>query len=145
MKLGKFLMIGFVVAGTMMAVSCKKEVKIEKNLWKNGGEWDVKSYVITNVSSDPTENYTDSYSNLGTFTFEKEGKGSFSLTMDGEVQTGTFTYENTDYDITMEVFGETQIFDLEWEKNNMTWSEVEVTTVDGETTTYSEVFELVKK
>ena len=35
----------------MNAPSCSKEAKIEKNLWNNGGEWNVESLVSSQTSA----------------------------------------------------------------------------------------------
>lgn len=85
MKTINFLLIGLLITGTTLVTSCSKETKIERNLWNKGGEWNVESLVINQTSTDPADDYSETIYNYGTFTFKKDGTGSFTITVDGDV------------------------------------------------------------
>ncbi|MFN3917657.1 MAG: hypothetical protein ACK4K0_07935 [Flavobacteriales bacterium] len=63
-----FLLIVFLIAGTAVFTSCKKEVKIEKNLWNKGGEWKIESIYAKQVSSNPSDNFEETLYDYGTYT-----------------------------------------------------------------------------
>ena len=44
MKKINFLALSIVFTGLLVLTSCKKETRIEKNLWKNGGEWNIELF-----------------------------------------------------------------------------------------------------
>lgn len=146
MKRFKFLLFGLLVAGTAFVSSCKKENKIEKNLWKKGGEWNIESLVANQTSTNPADNFNETINNYGTFTFKKDGSGNYTITVDGDVETGTFTYSNTKDQLTFIIDNQARVFDiLEWEKNNMKISITVNYSSDGESVTYKETLNLKKK
>jgi hypothetical protein len=146
MKRINFLLIGILVAGTVIFISCKKEIKIEKNLWNKGGEWNVESLVANQISTNPDDNFNETIYNYGTFLFNKEGSGNFTITVDGDVETGTFTYSNTEDKLTLIINNQARVFDIvEWEKDKMKISITENFTSSGESITYTETLSLKKK
>jgi len=64
MKEMKFLTIGLLFVGITTFLSCKKEVRIEKNLWKNGGEWNIESLTAKQVSTNQVDNYNETVLNF---------------------------------------------------------------------------------
>lgn len=122
MKMNKinFLLIGLLIIGTTLVSSCKKEAKIEKNLWNKGGEWNIESLVAKQTSTYAPDNFDETIYNYGTFTFKKDGGGNYTITVDGDVDAGTFTYSNTEDKLTLIIDNQARVFDIvEWEKNEM--------------------------
>jgi len=145
MKRIKFLLIGFLITGTALLTGCNKEAKIDKNLWKNGGEWNIESLVANQVSTNPSDNFNETVYNFGTFTFEKDGIGDYRFTVDGDFETGTFSYSNTEDKLTLIINNEARVFDMDWEKDNLLITITENYTSDGESITYTEALQLKKK
>jgi len=82
MKKTNLLLVAFLILGVALLISCKKETKIEKNLWKNGGEWNIESMIATQISTNSADNFNETIYNYGTFTFKKDPftiKGAFLL------------------------------------------------------------------
>lgn len=116
--------IVFILFAVIALTACKKEVKIEKNLWKKDGVWNIDTYdsktTSTYFEADNNEYY---YQNAGTIQFKKDGTGSFNF--QGEVT--PMTYSNTEKTLTI-IFkdesgnpqdDETLTFDMEWKKNKI--------------------------
>lgn len=124
----------------MALVACKKETKIEKNLWKGDGVWNIDIFESKETSTyfqeDNNEYY---YQNAGTIQFKKDGTGSFNF--QGVVS--PMSYSNTDKILTL-IFkdeggnpqdDEVWTFDMEWKKNKMDLSSFlkdTYTTSDGQ-------------
>jgi hypothetical protein len=145
MKEMKFFTIGLLFVGITTFLSCKKEVRIEKNLWKNGGEWNIESLTAKQISTNPVDNYNETVLNYGTYTFKKDGSGSYIFTVDGDVEAGAFAYSNTEEKLTLIINNEARVFDMDWKKNNLTISITENYTSNGESITYTEILVLKKK
>lgn len=98
--------------------SCKKESKIERNLWSKGGEWNISRWY--NKYSIYETQGTDDYYNCGTIKFNKDGTGVLTLTMDGELFADAFTYTNTSNSIKIyyNSGGDPEVFNLDWKKNS---------------------------
>jgi len=136
----------YLFAGTALFSSCSKEAKIEKNLWNNGGEWNVESLVSSQTSTNPADNFNETIFNYGTYTFKKDGSGIYTITVDGDFETGTFTYSNTEDKLTLIINNQARVFDiLEWEKDKMKISITENYISGGESITYIETLDLKKK
>lgn len=145
MRFTQFLLVALLITGAGVLSGCKKELKIEKNLWKNGGEWNVERLDVTQVSTDPSDNFEETIYNYGTFYFNKDGSGSYRITVDRDVDTGTYTYSNTESQLTLIIENEARVFDMDWEKNDITLSITEKNESDGEMVTYTEKLTLKKK
>ena len=151
---------------TLVATGCKKEKKIEKNLWKSGGEWEILSFEEAYTSSSsPEYNYSSVFQNGGTIQFEKDGTGKTNYSSEladymeeityEEYINSKFSYHNTEnsiYFIYPDDGG--MAFNLEWEKDKMIMSYDEIQEhefYDGnnnlvqETTTYKLKFICEKK
>lgn len=150
MKNINFLLIGLLFVGTVFVSSCSKETKIEKNLYKKDGEWNIESLAAKQTSTYAPDVFDETFNNCGTFTFKKDGSGNFILTIDGDSETNTFSHSNTEDKLTLIINGETRVFDiLEWEKDEMKIAITEnfYEGVDGNvgTGTYKETYSLKKK
>ena len=150
MKKINFLALGIVFIGLIALSSCSKEARIEKNLWKNGGEWNIELYSAKQTSTYTSDNFDESYANFGTFTFNENGTGVYNFIVDSEIITGAFTHSNTENQLNMNLDGETKVYDIiEWKKNNIKISYTEnfYQGVNGNvgTGTYVETITLKKK
>ena len=120
MKKINFLALGIVFIGLITLSSCSKEKKIEKNLWKKGGEWNIESFNVIQTSTYTSDNFNESYANVGTYTFNENGTGVVKLIIDEFIETSAFTYTNTENQLMITIDNETQYYNLiEWEKDNM--------------------------
>lgn len=145
MKTLRFLVIAIVIAGTTIISSCKKEDRIEKNLWNKGGEWNIDRLSVTQVSTDPTDSYNEILGNVGTITFNENGSGLFKYTVYGDTDIEAFTYTNTEDKLTMVFGNDVREFSMTWEKDNITLNATDNYTSNGESITYTEKLELKKK
>ncbi|NBR15591.1 MAG: hypothetical protein EBQ94_03230 [Flavobacteriales bacterium] len=120
MKKINFLALSIVFTGLITLSSCSKEKKIEKNLWKKGGEWNIESFNVKQTSTYASDNFEESYANVGTYTFNENGTGTVKLIIDEFIETSSFTYTNTENQLMITIDNETQYYNLiEWEKDNM--------------------------
>ena len=120
MKTINFLALSIVFTGLLALTSCKKETRIEKNLWKNGGEWNIESFNVIQTSTYTIDNFNESYANVGTYTFNENGTGVVKLIIDEFIETSAFTYTNTENQLTITIDNETQFYDIiEYEKDYM--------------------------
>jgi len=146
MKKTNLLLVAFLILGVALLISCKKETKIEKNLWKNGGEWNIESMIATQISTNSADNFNETIYNYGTFTFKKDGSGSYKFTVDGDVEIGAYTYSNTEDKLTLIINNQARVFNIvEWEKNKMKITITENFTSNGASVTYTETLNLKKK
>lgn len=146
MKRINFLLIALLIASTAVFTSCKKEAKIEKNLWNKGGEWKIESIYAKQVSSNPSDNFEETLYDYGTYTFKKDGSGSYIITVDGDIETGTFSYSNTADKLTIIIMNQPLVYDiLEWEKDKMKIFISDNFVSNGNSVTYSETLNLKKK
>jgi len=110
-------MLGVIGTLSTVLLSCGKDARIGRNLWKKGGEWNIETayreykYVISGTTTTETEH------NVGTFTFNKGGTGKLRDS-DGDIE--TFTYSNTQKTLTIEDTWGTDVYDIiEWKKDNL--------------------------
>ena len=148
MKKINFLALSIVFIGLITLSSCSKETRIEKNLWKNGGEWNVESYSAKQTSTFAPDNFDETQVNIGTYTFNENGTGIYKNI--GELESLDFTYSNTENKLSFTIGNNSQVYDIvEWKKDNIKFSYTEnfYDGVDGNvgTGTYTEVITLKKK
>ncbi len=145
MRKNIFLLTGLLIVSSVLLSSCKKEAKIQKNLWNKSGYWKIESLVANQTSTDPTDNFTETIYNYGELHFKEDGSGAFTFTVDGDIEIGAFTYSNTEDKLTMIINSQARVFDImEWEKDKMKISITENFTSDGESITYIETLNLIK-
>jgi len=91
----------------VFVAACSKEKRIENHLYKQGGVWYINSWTESGTENG-IESYNYTYSNPGTFVFEKNGTGI--LTMDGDIM--AFFWSNTKDQVTIVVDSEGIVFDI---------------------------------
>ena len=148
MKKFNFLALSIVFIGLITLSSCSKETKIEKNLWKKGGEWNVESFSAKQTSTFAPDNFDETLVNIGTYTFNENGTGIYKNI--GELEPLSFTYSNTENKLSFTIGADSQVYDIvEWKKDNIKFSYTEnfYDGVDGNvgTGTYTEIITLKKK
>jgi hypothetical protein len=141
----------FLIVVLFLASGCSKEKRIERNLWRNGGEWNIKvftyQYSNDNVNSVNYNSPPQIYLDAGEFVFKKDGSGYITLTEDNQTETTGFKWLSSVDKITIIPNGGTATdYNLVWKKNNITISE-KYTDVDPDNVTYTSItkFECVKK
>jgi hypothetical protein len=118
MKKINFLALSIVFVGLIALSSCKKEVRIEKNLWKKGGVWNIESQTGKQTSTIASNNFDETIFNVGTYTFYEDGSGSYKN--NSELQPGAFTYSNTENKLTIVMENVSRAYEIvEWKKNNL--------------------------
>lgn len=112
----------FILFATLVFVACKKEDRIEKNLWKQGGEWNIETWDESQTSSYfPEDNSSEVVHDFGTMKFNKDGSGSMTIKYGTSAYTEPFTYENTENTLTIfDEDGEGVVHDLDWKRNEFT-------------------------
>ena len=148
MKKINFLALSIVFIGLITLSSCSKETRIEKNLWKKGGEWNIESFSAKQTSTFAPDNFDETLVNIGTYTFNENGTGIYKNI--GELEPLSFTYSNTENKLSFTIGNNSQVYDIvEWKKDNIKFSYTEnfYDGVDGNvgTGTYTEVITLKKK
>jgi hypothetical protein len=118
MKKINFLALSIVFIGLITLSSCKKEVRIEKNLWRYGGVWNIESQTGKQTGTIVFNNFDETIFNVGTYTFYEDGSGSYKN--NAELQPGAFTYSNTEHKLTIVIENVSRAYDIvEWKKNNL--------------------------
>lgn len=112
-------MMALLFIGALMLSSCKKELQIEKNLWKNGGEWNIVQNDETTIRSNGDNDNSTTYNN-GTMIFKKDGTGVLTIVDGSDTETMSFNYTNTQDKLIVTHDNESQTYDMEWSKNKMT-------------------------
>jgi len=135
------LKLTLILAFAITFASCSKDKKIERKLPKGDGIWNITSaaYVFTeqdvndvNISQAIS---SGTKSNIGSFTFGKDGIGSFSFTIDSFTREGSFTWMVVEEEVSIvytyinlaDIFSGTGDYDQVvgafsgiWEKNSWT-------------------------
>lgn len=109
----------YILFAALIFVACKKENQIEKNLWKQGGEWNIETWDESQTSTYfVDDNYAEIRNDFGTMKFNKDGSGSMTIKDGSTAYTEPFTYENTENTLTIfDEDGEGVIHDLDWKRN----------------------------
>lgn len=144
----KRLSLLMIVAVMFMAVSCSKDERIEKNLYKKGGDWKITTYLLQTGSLNPSVNDYQSISmtDCGKFHFSEDGTGVATFNINGGTQSASFKYSNNDKELTV-IYenGTSQTYNLDWSKNKMTIDYNDSTTdSDGYTNWDTETVVLTK-
>ncbi|PKR81839.1 hypothetical protein CW751_00430 [Brumimicrobium salinarum] len=102
--------------------ACKKEKKIERNLWNNGGKWDIVKYEEIVTSTWPANEKNDVYENYGMMQFNRAGSGWMIHAEDYDAYKYDFRYSNTPNELTIKYheFDDSDTYTLDWKKNSFT-------------------------
>jgi len=107
----------------MATSGCKKETRIERNLWKKGGEWNIETFYSESEGIDSDGSHYHDFNtehNAGTLTFKKDGSGMQRYT-DGNIE--SFTYSNTEKILVIKYDYDSYVHDItEWKKGRLTLS-----------------------
>lgn len=122
MKMKKTL---FILIALLAFTSCKKENKIKRNLYNNGGKWEIVKYEESVTSDFSLNNKNIVNENVGIIFF-KEDQSGWIIKSDGiETIKANFKYENSDTELLLgySVSAPPEHFDLTWEKNSFTMNQ----------------------
>lgn len=157
----------FILFTILIFSSCRKEEEIiEKNLWNRKGEWVITSFESTRTSDiNSAGNFTKVINNPGTAQFEEDGTGVMIYSSEmkqffkdisyNKIIDAPFQYYLTGKSLFL-IYGDKDGlgFDLEWEKNKMSFGRTETNStivIDGnnnpvlETVTFSIQYNCEKK
>lgn len=137
--------LGLLLALALVIASCKKEVKIEKNLWKGDGKWNIEKYHSKETSSDNSSNFEETLVNAGSYTFKKDGTGVMHYSYNGDEDFENFTYTNTTDILTLTIDSEPINYKMDWSKNEMTISVTNNYSMNNVSYTYTETILLKKQ
>ena len=103
-----------------LITACSKEKKIERNLWKNGGQWDIVKYEEIITSTSPENEKHETIENAGIFQFEKNGEGFMINKEEYFAEKINFKYDNTATELTLDFYPNSyeRKFELDWNKNS---------------------------
>ncbi len=115
----------FIVLTVLVFTGCSKEEKIEKNLWKKGGEWNVSSWTSWNDGTKTEHIGADVLS--VSFSFNKDNEATVVINGEsGDTYTYKMKYYNTEnqlklIDIIDSETGEIEypsiFYSMEWKKD----------------------------
>jgi len=110
----------FILLALLLFSACKKEKKIERNLWNNGGKWDIVKYEKIVTSSKPSNNKNEVTDNYGIFQFNKVGSGWIISSDEYDAYIENFNYTNTENELSLSYYETegTETYDLDWKKNS---------------------------
>src|SRR5688572_18060881 len=95
MKISKTLHLLFTSAFiAVLLVGCSKDKQLEKMLYKKDGTWNISSVSWEKVQQNNSGQTvkTGISTNAGTFTFDKDGSGSYNYTIDNTSYSKTFSW-----------------------------------------------------
>lgn len=145
MRLLNFLLIGLIVATTATFSSCSKETRMEKNLCKKGGEWNIERFNSQQSSTFTPDNFNSTEYNYGTFTFQKGGTGTYVFTVDGYYESGVLNYSNIENQLLISYDNNNYVFDINWGKKDITITRTESYTNSVGSGIYTETYNLKRK
>ena len=84
----------FLLSFLFLLTNCSKEKKLERSLHKKDGAWTISSVTWEQVIQDTSgQNIAiGSSANVGTFTFDKDGSGSYSFSINGSSYAQSFNW-----------------------------------------------------
>lgn len=99
--------------------ACKKEKQIEKNLWKDGGTWNIDHYYFNQTGTDSSQNNTITLTNAGIITFNEDGTGKMEVGIGQQKEISTFDYSNTENSLTITTDNFPVAYEMDWKKNKI--------------------------
>ena len=97
----------------------KKEKQIEKNLWKDGGTWNIDHYYFNQTGTDSSQNNTITLTNAGIITFNEDGTGKMEVGIGQQKEISTFDYSNTENSLTITTDNFPVAYEMDWKKNKI--------------------------
>lgn len=135
------ILTGFVL---IVSAACNKQVRIEKNLWKGGGEWKIERFEAQNISTYTPYNSNVSESNYGTFIFNEDGSGKYIFTANGNYESGKMLYSNSEDELLMHL-DVSYVYKMTWQKNSIQITREDEYTDNFGSGFYTETYWLKKK
>lgn len=100
MKSSRFQLLGVLFLGITLLTGCKKEDWIKFSLWSGNGKWNIEQFDREyNNSGNEGKTVNLSYTDCGTFKFNKNGSGLLKMTIDGKDVTNAFNYSNSQQEL----------------------------------------------
>jgi hypothetical protein len=109
MKIQTNWILLLLLCSTIIFTNCSKDKRIERNLDKNGGKWNIDQVgweVVEQSSSGGQTFNSGNTTDAGNFTFDKDGSGSYSYEIDGKKMEGTFDWSVDDQKVTISYVGQ---------------------------------------
>ena len=106
----KFFFLALVFVGALTMNSCTKEKRTERMLYKNDGNWEITTMTYTYVTTDENNveiTVSATLSNPGTFSFDKDGNGSYNFTLGGTNFSQSFKWSVSDESISIAKIAQT--------------------------------------
>lgn len=134
----KLLTICFIA---LLATACNKERKIDKNLTKDGGVWNIDEMYYNDVYYGSTA--TDTYKNVGTYQFNEDGTGVATYSNSGNPDVYSFFYSVGEDKLNISMDGYIYNYSMEWKKDKIDLSFTE--TYSGGNGHYTQTMKFSKK
>lgn len=92
-----------ILIAALVFSGCSKEKRIERTLHKGDGSWSISSVTWQKVEQSTSGQTVDmgTSSDVGTFTFENDGSGSYNFTIDGDSYSRSFDWVVSDESISI--------------------------------------------
>jgi hypothetical protein len=98
MKLIKFIPLSSILF--LLVISCNKEIQIKNCLSKNNGNWNIKTWTVSEFEDNVLKNIT-TYTNFGSIVFNKDKSGSLKIIKNGTIEVYPFTWLNSKETLTL--------------------------------------------
>ena len=121
------------------------QADVERNLWSEGGEWNIESLGVKQDCSNHSNSYETTFYHCGSYSFKNDGSGSFTIAVDGNTETGALAYVNTEDQLAIIINNKVLFFDMEWEKDVLTLSKTKNYASNEEYNTYTKKLTVRKK
>jgi hypothetical protein len=104
---------------SFLFTDCSKDKKIERNLYKKEGVWNISSVTWTHVVQGTSGQSvtTGTTADAGTFTFDKGGSGSYNFIVNGTTYSQSFSWSVSNENISLTKVSQT--FDLSGNFNQL--------------------------
>jgi hypothetical protein len=83
-----------------LIISCNKEKQIQNCLSKNNGSWNIKAWTVSEFEDNVLKNNL-TYTNFGSFVFNKDKSGLMKITVNGNPEVHPFKWLNSKETLTL--------------------------------------------
>lgn len=128
----------------LITAACSKEKRIERRLPSKSGKWNIESYNVIEFQNG-SQTDSETYLNVGNFVFDDDGTVVETYIYDGDTDTYSGTWSNTEDKLTIVEDGDAIVYDIEdYSRKEMTLVYTDQYTIDN--ISYKDVvtIELVK-